>query len=331
MPRDHLELALGIVTDMVIHPLFDEAELEKERNVIVEELAAVEDSPAQLAELDLDSLLWPNHPLGRDIAGTPDTVKSIPHERVVNYHRRQYGPQNTLIAVAGAVEPNDISQSLESLTTNWTFDQPDTWTPVTPLPTNHERVHLRTKDTEQANVMIGLPGLDANHPDRYALSLIAGVLGEGMSSRLFLKIREELGLAYDVNAYASTMHDTGAFAIYLGVDPDNTMAAIRAALDELGHIRDGISAAELTKMREYIKGRMLLNMEDTRAVSSWYGAQTLLLNRTRSVDDVIADVEAVSLDDLARVANALIRDDALHLAVVGPFESDTPFRDALQL
>lgn len=331
VPRDHLELALGIVTDMVIHPLFDKAELDKERNVIVEELAAVEDNPAQLVELDLDQLLWPDHPLGRDVAGTPDTVKAIPHQRVVDYHRRQYGPRNTLIAVAGAVDPDAVARSLETLTATWEFDQPDAWTPVAPLSSDHERVNLRTKDTEQANVMIGLPGLDADHPDRYALSLIAGVLGEGMSSRLFLKIREELGLAYDVNAYASTMHDTGVFAIYLGVDPDNTMAAIRATLDQLGHIRDGITAAELTKIREYIKGRMLLNMEDTRAVSSWYGAQTLLLDRTRSVDEVVADVEAVTLDDLARVADTLIRDNCLHLAVVGPFETDAPFRDALHL
>ncbi len=331
VPRDHLHLALEIVTDMVLYPLFDKDELTKERHVIVEELAAVEDSPGQLVEVDLDQLLWPNHPLGRDVAGTPETVKTIPHQRIVEYHHRQYGPRNSLVAVAGAVDPDDVAQSLESLTADWEFDQPGPWTPVNPIAEDHERVHLHPKDTEQANVMVGLPGLDADHPDRYALSLIAGVLGEGMSSRLFLKIREDLGLAYDVNAYTSNLRDTGIFAIYLGVDPDNTLAAIRAALNELGRIRDGISSAELTKIREYIKGRMLLSMEDTRAVSSWYGAQTLLHDRTRSVDEVVAAIEAVSHDDLSRVAQTIIRDDCLHLAVVGPFDNDAPFRDAMHL
>ena len=152
-----------------------------------------------------------------------------------------------------------------------------------------------------------------------------------MSSRLFVTLREELALAYDVQASSTNLLDTGALTIFLAVDPANALAALRVTLDELAHLRDGIPAPELTKIREYIKGHMLLSLEDTRAVSSWYGGQGLLLGRTRAVDEVIAELDAVTAGDLARVAHAIIREDRLHLAVVGPFQDPQPFRDALHL
>ena len=149
-----------------------------------------------------------------------------------------------------------------------------------------------------------------------------------MSSRLFVSLREERALAYDVHAYASNLRDTGSLAIYLGVDPDNALAALAAALEELGRLREGVPPAELSKVREYLKGRMQLSMEDTRAVSSWYGGQALLLDRTRSVEEVVTKIQAVPAEELVRLAAGLITDEALHLAVVGPFEAEEPFREA---
>lgn len=331
VPADRLSLALDVIIDMVLRPIFDARELEKERNVILEELASVEDSPAQIAELELDGLLWPDQALGRDVAGTPESVKAIARERAMQYRSDQYTPRNALISVAGAVNADRVTEDVARMTEEWEYGSPGRWEAARPLATDSPRVRLHTKATEQAHVMIGLPGLSATDPDRYALSLLAGVLGDGMSSRLFVSLREELGLAYDVHAYAGNLRDTGACAIYLGVDPDNTMQALRAALDELGRLRGGIPEAELTKVREYIKGRMLLSMEDTRAVSSWYGGQAMLLDHTRSVDEVMAEIDAVSQEDLIRVGDAVIRDENLYLAVVGPFESDDPFREELHL
>ncbi|MEE9277725.1 MAG: pitrilysin family protein, partial [Dehalococcoidia bacterium] len=331
VPRDHLKLALEVVTDMVLHPVFDATELEKERKVILEELATVEDNPGQLAEVQLDALLWPDQALGRDVAGTPASVRAIPREYAMHYRSDQYTPANALISVAGAVEPDEVAADIEALSADWEYGAPGPWAPVEPLAPDHRRVHVHAKSTEQAHLMLGLPGLAADHPDRYALTLLAGVLGEGMSSRLFVSLREEMGLAYDVHAYAANLRDTGAFSIYLGVDPDNARRALEAALAEVGRLREGVPAAELTKVREYIKGRMLLSMEDTRAVSSWYGGQALLLNRARSVEAVVADIEAVTQEDLIRVAGEALRDENLHLAIVGPFETEEPFREALHL
>jgi predicted Zn-dependent peptidase len=152
-----------------------------------------------------------------------------------------------------------------------------------------------------------------------------------MSSRLFLSLRERLGLAYDVHAYASNLLDTGAISIYLAVDPENADKALRATLDEVKQLRDGLSPPELHKILEYSKGRMLLSMEETRSVSAWYGGQALLRGTTRSVDDVVQELEAVREEDIVRVAEQLITDDSLRLAVVGPFDDADRFEQTLHL
>ncbi len=331
VPAAHAEVAIDVLADIVLRPLIDAEELEKERSVILEELAMVEDNPAQLAEIVLDGLLWPGQALGRDIAGTPESVQTIPRDRTVAYRRDQYTPDNALLSIAGAVDPERAFAMAERSVAVWEHGRaapPETYAPP---PGGSPRVRLQAKPSEQAHLVIGLPGLSALDEDRYALSLLTTVLGDGMSSRLFVSLREELGLAYDVHASASNLRDTGSLFIYLGVDPENALPALRAALDQLGGLRDGVPAAELHRVREYLKGRMLLNMEDTRAVSSWYGVQALLLNRTRSVDEIVERIEAVSPEQLADLAGRLIHDDALHLGVVGPFEAQEPFRDALRL
>ncbi len=331
VPRDHLETALDIVIDMVLRPIFDADELEKERNVILEELAGVEDSPSQLVEIALDSLLWPEQPLGRDVAGTPESVRAISRARAVAYRRDQYAPTNAMISVAGAADPDRVAAIVESATAEWDHGLPGSWEAVKPPAPDHPQVRLRHKATEQAHLMLAVPGVSAVDPDRYAVSLLAGLLGDGMSSRLFVSLREDLGLAYDVHAYAATYRDTGSVAIYMGVDPDNSLEALLATLAELRRLGDGIPAEELRKVLEYTKGRMLLNMEDTRAVSSWYGGQALLLDRTLSVEEVVAKIETVTSDDLVGAANTLFRDENLYLAVVGPFEGTSPFEAALHL
>ena len=328
--RNHLELALTLICDIVLRPLFQPQELEKERNVILEELASVEDNPGQISELVLDGLLWPGQALGRDVAGTPGSVRAIPLADAAEYRFQQYAPANAVLSVAGAVEPHEVAAITARATEDWHFGTPAGWERARPEVATRD-VALHHKDIEQAHLMVGLPALSADHPDRFALSLLISALGDGMSSRLFIELREELGLAYDVHAYTSNLRDTGAISLYLAVDPDNAMEALRAALRELGRLTQGVPAAEHHKVVEYAKGRLFLNMEDTRAVSSWYGGQSLLLDCTRTVDEVVADLEAVTPDDLIRVAHDLIRDDRLRLAVVGPFDDAGPFEQALRL
>ena len=328
-PAPQLDTALDVILDLVCRPIFDADELEKERKVILEELAAVEDSPAQLAGLAMDALLWADTPIGRDIAGTPDSVAAIPHADTVDYWRSQYAPANALISLAGALDPEDAAARVAEHTAGWDFGQPQPWA-AAPLAANGPRVAFRRKETEQTHLAIGLPGLSANHPDRFAMSLLVGILGDGMSSRLFIRVREELGLAYDVHAYNSSLHDSGAIYVYLAVDPEHAVEALRAALGELARMRDGVDADELERARRYVQGRMLLQLEDTRAVSGWNGHQELLRGEIKTVDEVAAAYEAVATEDLARIADQYIHEEALRLSIIGPHADPAPLETALR-
>jgi predicted Zn-dependent peptidase len=323
-------LALDVVTDLVRNPLLDAGEFEKERKVVLEELAMVEDSPQQLTDLLLDAIMWPDQPLGRDVAGTPESVSTLDRDMTVDYLARQYVANNAVISIAGNVEHSEIVRILTALLGDWPSGSPGGWAPASEG--EGPRCAVRYKATEQAHINIAVRGLPLDHPDRYPLGFLSAILGEGMSSRLFLELRERRGLAYDVHSYVSHFLDTGAWVFYAGVDPKNTHETVQVVLEELARLRhEGPTAEELTKARELSKGRLLLRMEDTRAVSGWLGGQELLLNRVRTLDEVLAEMESVTLEDLLRVARELLVTERLHMAIVGPFRSEKRFAPLLRL
>ncbi|KKM64560.1 hypothetical protein LCGC14_1500170 [marine sediment metagenome] len=328
--RPHLDLALDVLVDLVRHPLLDPAEFEKERQVVLEELAMVADSPPQLTDLLLDAILWPDQPLGRDVAGTPDSVLALTSEMAAEYLHRQYTPNNIVVALAGDIDHQQTVDTIWAAMGDWEAGTPSRWFPATDG--HGPRCGLRYKATEQAHISIAVRGLPLSHPDRYALSFLSVILGEGMSSRLFLELREKRGLVYDVHSYVSHFLDTGAFIVYAGADPKKAVETIQVVLEELARMRhQGPTSQELTKARELSKGRLLLRMEDTRAVSGWLGGQELLLSEVRSVDQAVAEMEEVTLEDLQRVARELLVGDQLYLAVVGPYRSDKRFAPLLRL
>ncbi len=328
--RSHLDLALDVLTDLVRHPLLDPGEFAKERQVVLEELAMVADSPQQLTDLLMDALLWPDQPLGRDVAGTPESVSALTQEMVAEYLQRQYVANNVVISLAGDIDHQQMVDAISGALGDWKPGKPSRWFPATDG--HGTRFGLRYKATEQAHINIAMRGFSLDHPDRFALSFLSTILGEGMSSRLFLELREKRGLVYDVHSYSTHFLDAGAFIIYAGVDPKKAVETIKVILEEVARLRDvGPTPEELTKARELSKGRLLLRMEDTRAVSGWLGGQELLLGKIRSVDQAVAEMEAVTLEDLQRVARELIVGEQLHLSVVGPYRSDKRFASLLQL
>ena len=322
--RPHMDLALDVLFELVRRPLMDPGEMEKERKVILEELAMVADSPAQLVDLLLDSILWPDNPLGRDVAGTEETVKGIDRDMVMGYLAKQYVPNNILISVAGNIVHEEVVAAIKSALGDWSSAKPAAWIPA--VGGNGVRCAVKYKSTEQAHLSVAVPGIPLNHPDRHAIQFLSVVLGEGMSSRLFIELREKRGLVYDVHSYAAHFLDTGAFNVYTGVDPKNAVAALIVVLAELGRLReDGPTTEELTKARELSKGRLMLRMEDTRNVSGWIGGQELLMGNVRSIEEAVAEMDAVTLEDLQRVAREIIDPSKLRLAVVGPYRSDKKF------
>lgn len=329
--RPHFGLALDVLTDMLRHPIFDTTEMERERSVILEELATVADSPAQQAEVLIDQIMWPDEPLGWDVAGTPESVRAVSRDALTAYVARQYVPKNLVVSVAGAIEHKEVVDAIEAALGDWKGGTPGDWTPHAGKNGAGPHVGLISRKSEQAHFDLSVPGLHAEHPDRQALAVLSTILGEGMSSRLFMEVRERRGLAYDVHAYVSHFRDTGAFTVYAGVDPKRVDEALGAVIDELSKVReDGIDERELTKARELLKGRLLLRMEDTRGVSGWIGAQEMLLEHVRTVDQVVSEVDAVDAAAVKRVAMTLLQPKAYHLAVVGPYRSKARFEKALK-
>jgi predicted Zn-dependent peptidase len=322
--HQHFSRCLDVLSDALLNSTLESEEIEKERLVILEELAMTEDSPGDLVSLLIDEVLWPGQPLGRDVGGTKRSVSEITRDDVVAYVERQYAPENTVLAVAGNVEHERVVDEATSHLADWPRSPFGTWYPATNGRVER-RAALKSKRTEQAHLCLAVQGLSSSHPDRYALDVLNAIFGEGMSSRLFLEVRERLALAYDVHSYVSHFRDAGSAVVGAGVDPKKLMPTIEAILGELRRLHDGIPESELHKAKEFIKGRMQLRMEDTRAVSSWLGGQELIRSEILTVDEVLDIVDRVTEADIRRVAGDLFQHDRLHLAVVGPYKSPDRF------
>ncbi len=326
--RPHFSVALDVLLDLVQAPLFDPEEMEKERKVVLEEIASTADSPGQQVDLLLDALVWPNQPLGWDVAGSEDSVSGISREMILGYIDRQYVVGNVVISVAGNVSADEVVAAVEERSGWAAPGDPGRWFAAEEHQTEPGCAILY-KRCEQTHVSLSLAGLPLGHPDRYAIDLLSVLFGEGMSSRLFLELRERQGLCYDVHSYVNHFLDTGNFGLYAAVDPENGKQAVDALIAETKRLGTGVPAEELRKAKELAKGRMLLRLEDTRSVSAWLGGQEMLTGEILSPEDVVDRIEAVSLDGLARVVETLLRPDRLNLAVVGPHRSERVFRSRL--
>lgn len=327
----HFHHAVDTLSDMLLHSLFDAREVEKERRVIIEEINMSLDQPGDWVHQLLDETLWGNQPLGRDIAGTAETVSEITRDALLLYKERYYTFSNTVISVAGNLPSEVMVEAWSKAFEHYTPGTPQRPQPTFP-PKPGPRVGLLTKATEQANFCLGLPAVSYSDPDRRPLQVLNSILGGSMSSRLFQEIREERGLAYSVYSDIAEYDDAGKWVIYAGVEVGKIKDAISAVLGELRKVRDeGITDEELQRVKEQTKGGMLLGLETTGAVASRNGSHILRYGKIIPVEQVVAEIEAVTREDVLRVANRLIRPDALVLAVIGPYKSKAPFRKLLEL
>jgi predicted Zn-dependent peptidase len=324
VPHTAAETTIDILSDMVRDPVMDPPELEKERHVILEELASVEDNPAELAGILIDETLWPGQPLGRNVGGTPGSVRSLPLESVNRYFRRQYVPENMVLVVAGNIRHAAVVEAAARWLGPMPPTRPGDWFPVQPRD-GRPRLAVQQKATEQAHICLAYSTVPLSHPDRYAVDLLSTVLGEGMSSRLFLELREERALVYDVHSYPSEFRDAGSFTVYAGCDPENARTTVEVALAEIELLLRSLGAEELEKGKQMARGRIQLRMEDTRSVAGWLGSQELLLGGVLSVDEVVARIDAVTRDDIVRVGTKLLQPELATIAAVGPFETDATF------
>ncbi len=328
--QPHFAIAFEVLTDMLLNSRFDPTDIERERQVIIEEINMGLDSPSQRVAMLIDELLWPGHPLGRDIAGSKESVAAITRETLLDYLAKQYQPGNVVLAIAGDIQHQEVVNMVSQAITGWTNRQPQ------PRYQSYQenlarRVLVETRDTEQIHMCLALPGVSIAHPGRFKLDLLNTILGEGMSSRLFTEIRDKLGLAYSIQSYVEHFLDTGSITISAGVDTKNLPLAIRAILEELSRLKKTTPESELAKAKELFKGRMLLRLEDSRSVAGWLGGQEILTGRILSADEVIAIIDAITTEELRRLAEQLFVGERLRLAVVGPVQPDEPLEDLLKL
>ncbi len=249
---------------------------------------------------------------------------------MTSYLGHYYQPGNTVISVAGNVEHEAVVGKMAALLGDWAAGEAVSYRAAEDNQTEL-RLRIHHKETAQAHLCLSVPGIHRGHPDRFKLRLLNTILGVGMSSRLFTEIRERRGLAYNIYSYASGIHDTGAVGVYAGVDPRRIEDAIGAVLAEWDRLRqESVPADELTKAKEFIKGRLLLQMEDSFSIAAWCGRQEVLSPEVLTVDEVIEAIEAVTAADIQRVAQGLFLGERLNLAVVGPFEDEEGFRELLE-
>jgi len=328
--QHHFPLALDVLADILLNSRFDPQDIESERRIIIEEINQGKDSPPQLVNMLIDELLFPGHPLGRDVAGDKDSVANISREMMLDYLARQYLPGNTVVSIAGALKPQEMITAVGQALGGWADRQPRPGYQAyqeQPFP----QLHIEKKDTEQAHLCLALTGLSLLHPQRFVLDLLNVILGEGMSSRLFTEIRDRLGLAYSIHSYVEHFLDTGSVTIYAGVEPRNLQVAIKAVLEQLSRLKEKVPEAELAKAKELSKGRLLLRMEESRSVSGWAGGQEVLTGRIFSVDQVMSIIDAITAEELQHLAQELMVDSQLRLAVVGPVAKDELLERLLKL
>jgi len=327
----YLPEALDVLGDMLCHATFDPIEMEKERAVISEEIKYSLDAPDSLVQILVNQLHWPNHPLGRDIAGTQESVAALSRDSLLSYMAGHYHPGEAILGLAGQVNHEEIAAWAESQLAGWQDGPPAAWEPAPP---DHlgPSLQLEFRDIEQAHLSFSFPGLSRSDPDRYVLRLLNVIMGEGMRSRLFQQVRERLGLAYSVESYVNTLHDTGSVGLYAGVATDRVDTTIRAILGELDRVRqEPIPPDELRKALEFVRGRLVLSLEDSFTVASWYARQELLGPEVLEPEETVARYEAVQASDIQRLAQTLFREERLNLAIVGPFSQDGDrFRQAVR-
>ena len=327
----HLPLVIDMLSDMLWNSKFDEGEIEKERGVIIEELNLYEDTPMRRVSEIYEQLLWGDQPLGWDVGGTKEVIRKIKREDFTSYIEARYAPNNIVLSIAGSFKKNQALALAKRYLGRKMSHQVSGFKRAVE---NQIKPALKVvyKKTDQAHLVLGFRGLKIGHPDRYNAAVLATILGGGMSSRLFINVREKHGLAYYVRADNESYLDTGTLVAAAGVDLKRIEDAIKVILGEFVEIsKKKVSEKELKKAKEYIKGRVILAWEDSRTVAVSYGTDEILEGKVRTLDEELARIDEVSADDVRRVAQFLFTNSKLNLAVIGPFRDQGRFEKILKV
>jgi len=341
-------LALDVLSDMLFQPKLRQSDIDREKGVIIEELHMYEDNPpAHIAEV-FEEMIFTNRALAHPVIGRSETIKSFQTADFEGFLQKFYGPENLLLVVAGGLKSlaSHESKILTQIEKSLAKMQDERFGEKNPFPKlnatspttigqksfSKQKFSLVNKATAQAHFVMAWPAINANHEDRHALRVLSTIVGSNMSSRLFNKVREERGLAYYVNSNLDLYHDTGFFGCSAGVDSSRAEEAIKvskAVFTDLLGKKAKISALELTRAKDYLRGKILLGLESSNEVASLFGLRKLLHEEISSVELILEKLDAVTIEDLNRIAKAVIREDELRLAIIGDFKNEAKLRLAM--
>lgn len=332
VPGMHLALAFEVLADMLRNSVFDPDELEKERKVIFEEIRAVQDIPEDMVHDVIDQLVWGDDPVGRDVAGSEETVANIDREAMVDFFHRNYGADRLVVAAGGDVNHEEVV----ALTERFFGDLPVTINPHTSTVASSDqtekRIKLITRDTEQAHLCLGFPALSYYDDRRYVQSTIEAILSSGMSSRLFQEIREKRGLVYSVYGYFRSHEDIGQGVIYAGTDTERVKETIEAIMVELKKLRDEpVPEDELERTKTLRKGRLLMGLEDSRSVASWVGSQEATYGFIETPEEMMVHIDAVTSAQVQELANDLLQEQLMNLVLIGPYAREREYLPLITL
>jgi predicted Zn-dependent peptidase len=313
---DHLPIAFDVLCDMVLHPLFNEADIEKEKGVILEELKMEVDNPEYLVHETFFSGFWKNHPLGRSILGTKATIRAFSRDAIQDYFRQVYRPENILVTAAGRIEHDKLTE----MVTGYFGNLPRAAEPPSePEPSPRAPLVLKNKRSlEQMHLCMGVPAYPIAHELRYGMYVLSTLLGGGMSSRLFQNIREKHGLAYAVFSELNLYRDTGCLAVYAGTSQESTRTVVTMVLDEFRRLCDEpVSPEELRRAKDHLKGSLALSLESTSSRMSNLARQELFFGRFFSVDEMVESIEQVTDYDVQRIARDFFSGKQVGMTALG--------------
>ncbi len=329
--QNHIDLSLDVLSDMLQNSLLDQKEIDKERGVILEEINLYEDTPVRKIGDIYESLLYGDTPMGWDIAGEKDIIKKINRADFTAYMQSLYSAQNITVVLAGGIDTKKATKLVQKHFGKMSRFETQRYDKVVEKQSK-PAVLIKHKKTEQVHIALGYRTVPIDHKDHYPLSLLAAILGGGMSSRLFHEIREKRGLAYYVRSSSDHYQDCGSFSSAAGVDAKRIEEAIEVMLD--GHHvvaskKGQVTEDELIKAKEYLKGHTVLELEDSRAVAGFYASQELLEKTIDNPDDVLVKIDKVTVEQVREMASKYFVSESLNLAIIGDFEDKARFEKLL--
>lgn len=327
----HADVALDVLSDMLVHSKFDPAEIDKERGVIMEEYNMYQDTPMYQVGWDFERLIYGDQPMGWDQVGTKELINGVTHEDFVKYKNDLYTPENIVVSVAGNINHDEMTKKVEKYFKFKDGKKAYTHAKLEPVKSK-ERVFLQYKKTEQTHVVVGFPAYAEEHEDHYAEKLLAVILGGGMSSRMFLGVREAKGLSYYIQTSTDDYTDSGIISTRAGVDVKRAKLAVEAICEQYRMIcGTRVPEAELTKAKEYVKGKLVLRLEDSEEYAHLLGKDELLYGKPITPEEIMKNIDAVTASDIKRVTDNLFKEENLRLAAIGPYENKAEFEEILHI